>query len=162
MPITRPAEKGKEPNMYVVRYAMKPGETNVDIAYLLPMSGNEAKFAGKVLHPDAPVRFVVPTGVKLDGPFQDSGPIPGTGATAYTLQAKADFDLTISGTGSLRAAPPSEGGGGGGEEGPGIEARKPLIYDRLSWILPLSLAMLAIGFVLLYRRDVPVRAVSKQ
>jgi hypothetical protein len=165
MPITRPAEKAKEPNTYVIKYAMKPGETNIDIAYALPASQNEAKFAGKILHGGGPVRFVVPSTVKLDGPFEDSGPIPGTGATAYTLKATADFALTVTGTGSLRAAPPQgEGGGsgGGGEEGPGIVARKPLIYEKLNWVLPLAFAMLAVGFALLYRRPVPVRTGGKR
>jgi hypothetical protein len=166
MPITRPAEKGKEPNTYVIRYAMKPGETNIDIAYALPTSGNETKFAGKVLHGGGPVRFVVPSNVKLDGPFEDSGPIPGTGATAYTLKGGPEFALTVTGTGSLRAAAPQGGEGGGGgsgeEEGPGIVARKPLIYDRLAWILPLAFAMLAVGFALLYRRPAPVLSGGKR
>ena len=168
MPITRPAEKGKEPNTYVIKYAMKPGETNIDIAYVLPASQNEAKFAGKILHGGGPVRFVVPSTVKLDGPFEDSGAIPGTGATAYTLKAASEFALTVTGTGSLRAAAPQgggggEGGGGGGsDEGQEIVARKPLIYDKLSWILPLSFAMLAVGFALLYRRPLPVRPEGKR
>jgi hypothetical protein len=165
MPITRPAEKGKDPNTYVIRYAMKPGETNIDIAYAMPMTANEAKFEGKVLHGGGPVRFVVPTGVKLDGPFEDSGPIPGTGATAYTLRAAKEFALTVTGTGSLRASAPAGGEGGGApseEEGPGIVARKPLIYEKLSWVLPLAFAMLAVGFTLLYRRPVPVRPGGKR
>jgi hypothetical protein len=69
------------------------------------------------------------------------------------------------GTGSLRAAAPSGGEGGGGsgeEEGPGIVARKPLIYERLNWILPLAFAMLAIGFTLLYRRPVPAQPGGKR
>ncbi|HYP05911.1 MAG TPA: hypothetical protein VER03_06715 [Bryobacteraceae bacterium] len=166
MPITRPAEKGKDPNTYVIRYAMKPGETNIDVAYSLNMSGNEAKFAGKILHGGGPVRFVVPASVKLDGPFEDSGPIPGTGATAYTLKASSDFALTVTGTGSLRAAAPQGGGEGAApaeDEGQGIDARKPLIYEKLTWVLALSFGMLAVGFVLLYRRGAaaPVRARSK-
>lgn len=165
MPITRPAEKGTEPNTYVIRYAMKPGETNIDIAYALGMSSTEAKFAGRILHGGGPVRFVVPTNVKLEGPFADSGPIPGTGATAYTLKTAGDFALTLSGVGSLRASAPPGGEEGGGapeeEEGTGIAARKPLIYEKLHWILPLSFAMLGVGFTLLYRRTAPVKARSK-
>ena len=162
MPITRPAEKGNQPNIYVLKYPMKPGETNVDVSYTMPMSGAEAKFDGRILHGGGPVRFVAPQGVKLTGPFQDEGPIPGTSATAYTLNG-TEFALTVAGTGSLRASANPEGaagGGGGGDgddTGPGIEARKPLIYDRLPWVLAFSFAMLAVGFVMLFRRTAPVR-----
>jgi hypothetical protein len=153
MPITRPAEKGPDANTYVIRYAMKPGETNIDIAYSLPMTGNEAKFAGKILHGGGPVRFVVPAGVKLAGPFEDGGAIPGTSAAAYTLKGR-EFDATVTGTGSLRASAPAAGEGGS-DEGSQIDARKPLIYDRLPWVLAFVLSMLAVGFVLLFRRDAP-------
>jgi hypothetical protein len=161
MPITRPAEKSNQPNVYVLKYPMKPGETNVDVSYTMPMSGSEAKFAGKILHGGGPVRFVAPQGVKLTGPFQDEGPIPGTSATAYTLKG-SEFALTVAGTGSLRASANPEGGnsggnGGGDDTGPGIEARKPLIYDRLPYVLAFSFAMLAVGFVMLFRRTAPVR-----
>jgi hypothetical protein len=121
------------------------------------MSGNEAKFAGRILHGGGPVRFVAPQGVKLTGPFQDEGPIPGTSATAYTLKG-TEFALTVAGTGSLRAsATPEASNGGGDDTGPGIEARKPLIYDRLPYVLAFSFAMLAVGFVMLFRRTAPVR-----
>ena len=163
MPITRPAEKSNQPNVYVLKYPMKPGETNIDVSYTMPMSGSEAKFAGRILHGGGPVRFVAPQGVKLTGPFQDEGAIPGTSATAYTLKG-TEFALTVSGTGSLRAstnaqgAPSGEGSGAGGDDtGPGIEARKPLIYDRLPWVLALSFAMLGVGFLMLFRRTAPVR-----
>lgn len=160
MPINRPAEKGSQPNTYVVKYPIKPGETNIDINYALPMSGNEAKFAGKILHSGGPIRFVTPSGVKIEGPFADAGPIPGTAATAYTLTAR-QFDLKITGTGSLRAAAQPEAAGEP-EEGSQIEARKPLIYDKLTYVLVFAFSMLAVGFVILYRRVTPVRAGAKR
>jgi hypothetical protein len=153
MPITRPAEKGSEPNTYVVRYPIKPGETNVDVSYVVPKTGNDVKFEGKILHGGGPVRFVAPSGVKLDGPFEDAGPIPGTSATAYTLKGR-EFVMTVSGAGTLRA---SAGGGeapASDDTGPGIEARKPLIYARLPWVLGFAFSMLAVGFVMLLRKDV--------
>ena len=47
MPITRPAEKGSDPNTYVIRYAIKPGETNIDVNYSLPMAGNQSEVRRK-------------------------------------------------------------------------------------------------------------------
>jgi hypothetical protein len=160
MPITRPAEKGKSENLYVVRYPIKPGETNVDVGYSMPMSNNQAKFEGKILHSGGPIRFVAPSGVKLEGPFEDVGPIPGTTATAYTLKG-SEYAITVSGTGSLRASA-QNGGEGEGETGPPIEARKPLIYERLPWVLSLAFAMLGVGFAMLWRRTAPVRPGGKR
>lgn len=148
MPITRPAEKGSEANTYVIRYPMKPGETNIDVSYAVPVSGGTVRFEGRILHGGGPVRFVAPSGVKLDGPFEDAGPIPGTSAIAYTLKG-SEFAMTVSGTGTLRASAQPEGGSE--DTGPAIEARKPLLYDKLAWVLALTGAMLAVGFVLLLR-----------
>jgi hypothetical protein len=160
MPITRPAEKGNSENMYVVRYPIKPGETNVDVGYSMPMSNNQAKFEGKILHSGGPIRFVAPSGVKLEGPFEETGPIPGTTATAYTLKGR-EYAITVSGTGSLRASAQNSGEGGE-EQGPPIEARKPLIYERLPWVLSLTFAMLGVGFAMLWRRTAPVRPSGKR
>lgn len=159
MPITRQAEKGKEPNVYVIRYPIKPGETNIDVGYSMPMSGSQGKFAGKVLHKGGQVRIIAPSGVKLEGPLEAGGQIPGTSAMAYTLRDR-EFVINVSGTGSLRASAPAAEGGD--ESGPGIEARKPLIYDRLTWVLIFSFAMLTVGFIMLFRRSVPVRAGAKR
>lgn len=161
MPIVRPAEKGKTPNLYVVKYPIKPGETNVDVSYSIPMSANQATFEGKVIHSGGPIRFVAPSGVKLEGPFVETGPIPGTTATAYTLQGR-EYSIKISGTGSLRASAQSNTGEGSEDTGPGIDARKPLIYDRIYQVLALTFAMLGVGFVMLLRRTDPVRSGGKR
>ena len=104
MPITRPAEKGSQPNTYFVRYPIKPGETNIDVSYMMPMTASQVKFEGKILHGGGPVRFVAPSGVKIEGPFDDAGPIPGTSAMAYTLKGGSEYSLTVSGSGTLRAS----------------------------------------------------------
>lgn len=159
MPITRPAEKGTAPNTYVIRYPMKPGETNIDVSYVMPMSGSQAKFEGKILHGGGPVRFVAPSGVKLEGPFDDAGPIPGTSATAYTLRGN-EFSLTVTGSGTLRASANPESGSE--DTGPGIDVRKALIYDRLPWVLGFAFSMLAVGFILLLRKELPAVRTGKR
>ena len=160
MPITRPAEKGEQPNTYVVRYPIKPGETNIDVSYMMPMTASQVKFEGKILHGGGPVRFVAPSGVKLDGPFDDAGPIPGTSATAYTLRG-SEFSLIVSGSGTLRASAGAESAGSD-DTGPGIDVRRPLIYERLPWILAFAFSMLAVGLILLYRKEAPVGRGSKR
>jgi hypothetical protein len=160
MPITRPAEKGDQPNVYVVRYPIKPGETNVDVSYMMPMMAGQVKFEGKILHGGGPVRFVAPSGVKLEGPFEDAGPIPGTSATAYTLKG-AEYSLTVSGSGTLRASAGAESGGSD-DTGPGIDVRRPLIYQRLPWVLTFAFSMLTVGFILLARKEAPAPRGNKR
>ena len=111
------------------------------------MTDNEAQFAGKVLHGGGPVRFVAPSGVKLDGPLEEAGPIPGTSATAYTLKGR-EYSVTVSGTGSLRASAPS---GEALEDRSASRSRpKPLIYDVSLGCCALTFAMLGVGFVMLF------------
>lgn len=155
MPVQRQAEKTKDPNTWTVKAPIKPGETRIDISYGMP-SKQPATFTSRILHGGGPVRIVVPKGVKLEGPaVQMAGVHPQTQATIYNVTGK-DYTVQVEGTGSLRAsAPPQQETGGNGEEGPGIDSARPMIYRRLPWILALSLGMLSIGFIMLYRTGVP-------
>jgi hypothetical protein len=151
MPISREAEKGKQPNVYLVRYPIKPGETRIDLQYSLPAT---AKFESRVLHSGGPVRVIAPKGVTLESEaLTNLGPEPRTQATVYELKG-TQYAVNIAGSGTLRdssaesasaAAAPSE------QDTPGIEASKPRVYQRLPVILGLVFGMLAVGFVLLYR-----------
>jgi hypothetical protein len=155
MPISRDAEKGKAANTYVVRYPIKPGETRIDLQYAMP-AGNPAKYESKIFHGGGPVRIVAPRGVTLEGPaLTNLGPEPRTQATVYEVKG-TEYALNISGTGALRDA--SAGSGEGREapaasdtDTPGIDMIKARIYQRVELIVGLTLAMLAIGFVMLYR-----------
>jgi hypothetical protein len=154
MPIQRSAEKAKAPNTYVVKYPIRPGETRIDLSYSLPAA---TKFDSRVLH-GGPVRIVAPTGIKLQGEgLVELGNEPRTQAMVYDVKGTA-LAFTVQGTGSLRESAGGareSGGATGGEEdtGPGIDQVKPRIYKRIEAVLALSLIMLAIGFVLLYRSN---------
>jgi hypothetical protein len=153
MPISREAEKSKQANVYVVRYPIKPGETRIDLQYAMP-AGSPAQFVSKVLHGGGPVRIVAPRGVKLVSESLSSlGPEPRTQATVYDLKG-TDYAISIEGTGALReSAQKAEAGGAAAEEdsAPGIEMVKPRLYQRVGWVVGLTLTMLAVGLLLLYR-----------
>ena len=154
MPVQRPAEKASAANTYFVRYPIKPGETRFDLSYVVP---GATTFESRILHGGGPLRIVAPRGVKLVGDaLSDLGPEPRTQATVYDVKA-SEYKLAIEGTGSLRAATEGSAPADAAAEdsGPSIEAAKPRIYDKLPWILGLSAAMLAVGFVILYRSDAP-------
>ena len=156
MPISREAEKGDKPNVYIVRYPIKPGETRIDLQYAMP-AGSPAKYTSKVLHSGGPVRIVAPRGVKLvSESLTDLGPEPRTQATVYDLKG-TEYAINIEGTGALREGSQQAEGGSAkaasAEEDntPGIDLVKPRLYQRVYWIVGLTLVMMTIGLVLLYR-----------
>ena len=155
MPISREAEKGKAPNTYVVRYPIKPGETRIDLQYGMP-AGNPAKFESRVLHGGGPVRIVAPKGVTLESAaLSNLGPEPRTQATVWEVKG-TEYAINISGTGALRdagasASESAEASAQGESDTPGIDIIKARIYQRVEVIVALTLAMLAVGFVMLYR-----------
>jgi hypothetical protein len=93
--------------------------------------------------------------VKLECPaVSDLGPEPRTQATVYELKG-AEYSVNIVGTGSLRDNSAESASAAAGEnaeqETPGIDVVRPRVYNRLAAILGLAFAMLAVGFVMLYR-----------
>ncbi len=158
MPISREPEKGKEPNTWVVKYPIKPGETRIDFSYVAPAKGDTAEFKGRVLHGGGPVRFVAPQGVKLESPaLTNLGPEPRTQASVYELKG-ADYDVKIAGTGELRSGASSQtetaaaSDDSNGSESPGLDTVKPPIFRRMPWVVGLTFGMLAVGFIALYNR----------
>lgn len=143
MPVER-AAKPLSDDTYGVDFPIKPGETRFQVNYEMPLP-SPAVFTGKVLHKEGTTRLVTPRGVSLKGAgIQELGREPATQAAIYNLTG-SELKVEIEGTGSLREAAPEE-------EGPGIQEILPRLYDRFYVVLGLSGAILALGFVALYRR----------
>ncbi len=146
MPIERAANPTKTENIYAIDFAIKPGETRLQLTYELPLA-EPATFTGRILHKEGTTRLVTPRGVSLKAEnITELGREPATQAAIYNLNGQ-EMKLEISGTGSLRE-PAAEGGE---NEGPGIQEILPRIYDRLNVVLALAAVILASGFLLLYR-----------
>lgn len=155
MPIQRPAQKGREPNTYLVKYPIKPGETRIDYNYTMP-GGATAQFASRKLHP-TPVQIIVPRGVAVESKdaiqLADDPRIPGP---IFDVRAE-QYALTIKGTGLFasseseapRAAAPAE------EEGSQLTEGMPRLYSRMTLLTGLCFGMLAIGFIILLRKGSP-------
>lgn len=151
MPISRPAEKTNQANVYKVDYPIKPGETRFDLNYTVPVT-DPLVFSSKILHEEGESDLVIPNGVTIQGDNIDlAGQEPKTQANIYRIKGKS-FKVTVAGTGSL-AQPDATASGDQQEDNgaPGIEEVKPRIYDQLYWILGMSFAILAIGSFLLSR-----------
>ncbi len=145
MPVDRVARETAEKNVYGVDYAIRPGETRFDLSYELP-AASHLKFESRILH-DGTTRLVAPSGVKFTGSGLEAlGQEPTTQATVYGVTAK-QFAIVIDGTGTLKAP----GAAAPDESENTIKESLPRIYQRRDWIIGLTILILTIGLVLLYR-----------
>jgi hypothetical protein len=139
-----------------VDYPIKPGETEFDITYFLPLSD---KFEGRVVgikgQPAAPVRLVAPAGVSLEGPdLRRLGQEPTSQATIFDVTAKDAFSVAVQGMGSLRGA--QETTTQDASDSPQVKQADPAIYRFFWYLLAAGLGALGVGFAILYRTS-PVR-----
>jgi hypothetical protein len=158
MAVRREPEAAKTAGVYKLDFPIKPGgETRIDISYTLPAAGT---FSSKVFYKGAPTRLVVPNGVTLEGRGLASlGTEPQTQAAIYETRAAA-FEVRIAGAGSIRSPQPAAAEEAD-DSGPSLRTIPPPGFeDRRPQILALMFAVLALGFVLLYRkgRVQPVRS----
>jgi hypothetical protein len=148
--VRRPLEKTNEPGVYKVDYPIKPGETTFEITYSMPPSES---FSGRWLHSDAPMRLITPGTVTLTGDgIKFLAQEPQTQARIYEV-TKPSFDVKVEGTGAIPGVPSPDSGGAEEESGaPKLEQAPARVYSRLGLVLAVSLAILALGGALLYRK----------
>jgi hypothetical protein len=148
MPVQREATKTDKPNVYTVDYALKPGDTQVAISYAV-QAGADRSFKSRILDEAPTARLVVPTGVTAEGTgLSPMGQDPQNKANIYDIKGK---ELAVVLKGDTPVAAADTGGSEDDTGAPEVESSKPRIYERLPLVLSLSFAMLAIGFVLMYR-----------
>ncbi len=151
LPLQRSAGKTGKPNTYKVDFPIKPGESRIDVVYRLPFA-SPGKFSARPLQKAAVTRLVVPPGVELKGKgLEEAGVEPRSQARVFNVAA-GPFEVEIAGAGSLRA---SEAPAEDEDSGPGIQQILPRLYDRAWVVIGITLAILALGFVMLYRRTPP-------
>ena len=158
MPIRRAADKTSTPDVYKVDFPIKPGETHIDVAYTLPFA-TPGTFTSKVLHKDGATRLVVPAGVTVTGDgIVAVGVEPRTQASIFNVKSP-EYKIEVAGTGTLRR--PEAEADETADSGPSFEQIQPKVYGNMTWILALTLTILALGFVLLYRAQVPKEAAAQ-
>ncbi|MBV9759836.1 MAG: hypothetical protein JO340_04660 [Acidobacteriaceae bacterium] len=159
MPLPRAAEKTDKDDVFKVNFPIKPGETQIQVAYVLPV-GSPLTFRGRMVSiqgmPTSPLRLVVPPGVILAGSdVERIATEPRTQATIYGIKTAAGFSVEVAGRGSLRGD--DQASAADGNESPSITQGQPRIYRHLPWLLALALSILAAGFAILFRSS-PVRS----
>jgi hypothetical protein len=147
-PLKQPAEKVGRSDVYKLNFAMRPGETRVDVDYKLPYTSGAA-LSGKVVSGDENTYLIVPNGVTLEGGnLSDMGQEPRTQAHIFGLKGNS-YEIKLAGT---VAVAPAEASGSGNNDGqPPIQQIMPRLYDKARLILAVALGILTLGFVLLYR-----------
>jgi hypothetical protein len=152
MPLKAPAEKTGQPDIYKINFAMRPGETRVDMSYTVPYTEG-VLYTGKIVSGDENTYLIVPNGITIKGDnLTDLGPEPRTQAHIFGLQG-TDYSVQFTG----KVAPADENASAESDSTAGqpqIQQIMPRLYSKLNLILPLALGILALGFVLLYRAPV--------
>ena len=159
MPLPRAAEKTEENDIFKVNFPIKPGETQFQVTYVVPV-GSPMTFHGRVVNvkgmQSAPLRLVAPPGVILSGKaVQQIGTEPRTQANIYNVTAPSEFAVDVAGTGSLRGT--DDASSEDDSDSPRVTEGRPQIYAHLPWLLVLALSILAVGFFVLFRSS-PVRS----
>jgi hypothetical protein len=158
MVLPRVAEKTEEDSIYKVDYPIKPGETQFDISYVLPV-GSPLKYQGRVVGvkgiAGGPLRLIAPAGVTLSGAdLQSIGQEPKTQATIYNVTAQRDFSVDVTGFGSLHAG--EDANAVDTSESPQLTEGLPHIYSHMAWMVVLAFAILGVGLVMLFKAS-PVK-----
>lgn len=153
MPLPRPAEKTREDDVFKVNFPIKPGETEFEMNYVLPV-GSPMTFHGRVVDikgmPAGPLRLIAPPGVTLAGnDIQTVGTEPKTQATIYNVVASGNFSVNVTGTGSLHNG--DDATAQQDSDAPQVTEGKPQIYAHLNWLAALAFSILGVGLVILYR-----------
>ena len=159
MPLPRTAKETEEKGVFKVPFPIKPGETEFDITYSMPLT-DPLKFDGRVVgikgQPAGPLRLVAPKGVTLESAdLKTLGQEPKSQAMIYDVTAAGPFSVNVQGIGSLRGGDDSSGVDT--SDSPQIEAAKPPVYRYLPALIGLALGILGLGLLILYRSS-PVRA----
>jgi hypothetical protein len=149
MPIDRAPDKTSQKDIYKVDFPIKPGETSIQITYLVPYSSS-AVFEGKTIgKSEEPTLLVVPNGITLTGDgVVNKGQEPRSQASVYSVST-ASYKVEIAGSMPAAAAATDSDAG---DNGPALEEVAPrILQQNMKWILALALGILALGFIVLYR-----------
>lgn len=159
MPLPQAPQKTGKSNIYQINFPIKPGQTQFQLTYVLPV-GSPFTFRGAVVNVKgmrtSPLRLVAPDGVSLSGSaIQRVGQEPNTRATIFNVVANGNFSVDITGTGALpgqqnESAAASPTSPDDSDEPPVTEGA-PKIYQHLPWLVALALGILTLGLITLFR-----------
>ncbi len=146
MPLKQTAEKTNEPDLYKVNFPIKPGETRLDITYLVPYR-SPLEFEVRSAYDWLTTRVAAPSGVTLKGEGMEALPEnPQIKASIFGLPEAKSYKMTISGEGRL----PRGEEQGGEQNAESISISPAPINNQLWLVLGFAMGILALGFYALY------------
>jgi hypothetical protein len=148
-PLKQAAEKVGRSDVYKLNFAMRPGETRVDLDYKMPYAEGAA-LSGKIVSGDENTYLIAPNGVTLGGDnLNDLGQEPRTQAHIYGVKGTS-YEIKL--TGAVAPSSADAGSDSAADSGqPPIQQIMPRLYTKVGLILGLALGILTLGFLLLYR-----------
>ena len=152
VPVERQPRQAGAAGVWTLDAPVKPGESRFDFSYKVP-AGEFAALSSKILHDGQRARLVVPDGINAIGDgLRLLGVEPSIKASVFEIE-KPEFTVTLTGTGSLRAAAPAAGEDDGS---PRLQTIAPPGYER-SWmyVLGLGALILLLGLVSQYLKGAP-------
>ena len=152
MSVPVPSDKTSRPDVYVAKFEVKPGETRFDITYSVPYTEG-VPYAGKIVTQDEDSYLIAPNGVTLTGEnLSDLGVEPRSQSHIYGFTGTA-YSVKLTGTAAPAAQnAAADASGDQSDSGPHVEEIMPRVNAQAGTIVALALAILGLGFVLLYRR----------
>jgi len=151
-PIRRAPQPAGAPDVYKIDFPIKPGQSQIVVNYTLPFT-SPGTFEGRIFYKGNPTSLIAPQGVQLKGDgLIFRGQDPQFGTSIYQTAAAA-YKVEI----VLQRPQAAEMD----QSDPQIQFVLPKLYNKLAWVLALSLSILALGFALLYRSDQPVVSARK-
>jgi hypothetical protein len=146
MPIRSRAEKTGQPDIYKVNFPIKPGESRIELTYLVPYQ-SPADFEVRNLYDGLTTRIAAPGGVTISGEGLEPMPEnPQIKASIFSAPDAPSVRVSIAGEGRLSR----EQEQGGDSSGDSITIVPPPIQKQLWLILGFVLGILALGFYGLY------------
>jgi hypothetical protein len=161
VPVRRAPQKTAQPNVMKLDVPILPGQTRVDVSYAMPFT-TPGDFDVKTFYKGNATKLAAPPGVTFTAEgMQNLGQEPKSKATIYGISAPA---VTIHVEGAI--APQETTGGDSGDSGQNTlmqilprlyqsadpAAGFPAAVSAVKWILLPAFGILALGFVLLYRK----------
>jgi hypothetical protein len=148
MSLDAPLVKTSKPDIFGVDFAIKPGDTRIDLNYAVPYAEGSS-YQGKIVTRDENTYLIAPNGVTLKGDqLNDLGMEPQSQAHIYGLEGAA-YKIELSGAVVAAAAGAADSGASDGA--PQLEEVLPHALGQQTLILGLALGILAVGFAILYR-----------
>lgn len=145
MPVRVTAEKSDQPDIHKVAFPIKPGESRVELTYLVPYQ-SPTELEVRTLYEGVATRVAAPPGVTLSGNGLKALPEnPQIKASIFALPEAKSARLSIEGEGRLQRE--REQASEGGDR---ISIMPAPIHKQIWVILGFVFAILALGFYGLY------------